>query len=471
MNGNMNMRGRPERRPQERGGRMPASKGRFPLGELLIAMLIVTAIFAVIWASAMKRSSPAGGTATGGNTTDTALPAAATETPTVDPDSYTDITLLCGGDVMYHSPQIESAYDSVSGAYDFSPSYRYVKSIVSAADYAVVNFETTLAGPDYEYTGWPAFNSPDSGLTALTSAGFDMMLFANNHCYDTGHAGVVRTQEVFRSAGVDYIGARPNTSERTYRTVNVNGTVIGMLNSTNDIAYGNTVPRTINGITIADEDLPLLDIFNDSLMEDFYSQTKNRIAELKNEGAGLIIYFIHWGDEYSLQHNAAQAAIAQRLCDLGVDVIIGGHPHVIQDAEILNSTTDPSHSTLCFYSLGNLISNQNRLTLGDTANKEYTENGLFVRLTVRRYGDGRCELNAVETIPLWVHRYYSAASGKTNYDVIPLEAAIADPSSYGLYESSFGVSNAGEAYRMTNTTLGGICEAFASKHAAAGGGT
>lgn len=446
-------------RNHERGPRNV--KGRFPLTELLIAMLIVTAIFAVIWTSAFLHND-----GRKNDTTDTAgdvntASDAETDAKDMGEDLKKEISLLCAGDVMYHSPQIESAYNSLDGSYDFSSSYRYIKDIVSSADYAVVNFETTLAGPDYTYTGWPTFNSPDSGFTALIDAGFDMMLFANNHCYDNKHVGLIRTQEVFNAEGIDYIGARLNTTDKTYRTVDVEGIRIGMLNSTSDIAYGNLTPRTVNGITVDDGDLELMDIYNDSLLEEFYAQTASRIAELRADGAELIIYFMHWGDEYSIRHNDTQSAIAQRLCNLGVDVIIGGHPHVIQDAEILTSEEDPTHTTLCFYSLGNLVSNQNRLTLGDTVNKEYTENGLFVRLNISRDSDGVCTVSGVDTIPLWVHRYYSSQENRTCYDIIPLEEALKNPSSFGLYNSSFGETNASEAYRMTNATLGGICEAFA----------
>jgi len=189
---------------------------------------------------------------------------------------------------------------------------------------------------------------------------------------------------------------------------------------------------------------------------------ESRIAELRSAGADIIVYYIHWGDEYHLTHNAKQAEIAQKLCDLGVDVIIGGHPHVIQDAEMLTSQTDENHQTLCFYSLGNLVSNQNRLTMGDTMNKNYTENGLMVELTVRKYATGETVVTNVKTIPLWVHRYYDSASAKMRYEILPVEAALADPESFGLYNSYFGVDHASAVSGMTNGILGNICEAFAS---------
>ncbi len=374
---------------------------------------------------------------------------------------YSEMTLLCTGDVMYHSAQIEAAYNSQSGTYDFTPSYAYIKNIVSSADYAVANFETTLAGPDYPYSGFPAFNAPDTGFNALISAGFDMMLLANNHCYDTGRHGLLRTQEIFNKYDIDYIGARMSKQDKIYKTVEVNGIKLGMLNSTDDLSYGNLSNRTINGISLSPNDLPLIDLFNHSLMDEFYASVKTSIEELKADGADMIVYFIHWGNEYELQHNSMQESIAQELCNLGVDIIIGGHPHVIQDADILTSNSDPNHKTICFYSLGNLISNQNRQTLGNTTeNKVYTENGLIVELTLRKYNDGRCVITDVETVPLWVHRYIPANSKTLKYDIIPIEKALQNPSAYGLENSSFGVTHATEALAMTNKTLSRFASLF-----------
>ena len=288
-----------------------------------------------------------------------------------------------------------------------------------------------------------------------------MMLFANNHCYDKLTDGVMRTQQMFNEYGVQYIGARLDKKDKTYKNVSVNGITLGMLNSTDDLSYGNTDIRTINGIGVRDGDLEYLDVFNLSLLDDFYKQTEERIGEMKREGADLIIYYIHWGYEYNLVHNETQGQIAQKLCDLGVDVIIGSHPHVVQDAAILTSSTDPEHQTLCFYSLGNFVSNQNRLTMGDTQNKEYTENGLIVKLTIRKYSNGDCMVTSVDTIPTWVHRYYDYNKQKNCHVIVPLPAANENPDAFGLNLSDFGISNAQSAYQMTNATLNGICEAFA----------
>ncbi|MBQ7474552.1 MAG: CapA family protein [Clostridia bacterium] len=386
----------------------------------------------------------------------------AAETEPADvPLTYTDITLLSAGDVMYHTPQLTEAYVPETGEYDFSATYQYVRDLVSSADYAVVNFEATTAGDAFEYTGYPCFNAPDTAMSILKEVGFDMLLFANNHCNDTGTIGITRTQENFVKYGFDYIGARPDSAGKTYKLVNVKGVNLGLLNTTDDLSYGSTGAKSINGIPLAEGDVDRIDTFNHSYLDEFYTRAAAAIADLRTQGADIIIYYVHWGDEYHLLHNEIQDAVAHKLCDLGVDVIIGGHPHVVQDSEVLTSTVDPEHKTLCFYSLGNYVSNQNRLTMGDTMNSTYTENGLTVILSIRKYSDGATLVTGVRTVPTWVHRYTDGTTWKNYHVIEPLPAAYESPDAYGLYASGFGVDHAAEAYRMTTEQLGDIVEAFA----------
>ena len=205
----------------------------------------------------------------------------------------------------------------------------------------------------------------------------------------------------------------------------------------------------------------LMDLFNLNDLDSFYSRVTAAISDLKSRGADIIIYYIHWGEEYQLVHNEAQGAIAQKLCDLGVDVIIGGHPHVVQDAEVLTSTADPSRKTLCFYSLGNYVSNQNRLTMDAGWESEYTENGLTVILTIRKYSNGQTMVTDVGIVPTWVHRYTDQTTWKNYHIIVPLPAATNSPGEYGLYASDFGVAHAEESYRQTTEQMKGVVEAFA----------
>ncbi|MFR1519149.1 MAG: CapA family protein [Clostridia bacterium] len=379
--------------------------------------------------------------------------------------TYTDIRLLSAGDIMYHMPQVNSAYRPASGTYDFTENFQYVKKFISAADYAVVNFETTLANQN-KYTSYPTFNSPLSVLDSIKDAGFDMLLFANNHCYDYKKEGFLATLGHFQEYGFDSIGGKTDASAKSYMVKEVKGIKLGLMNYADTLTQPNGQYNTINGITINDGCEEFMDIYVRGKEDALYAEVAARISELKANGAELIILYIHWGDEYQLQPVGSQKAVAQKLCDLGVDVIIGSHPHVIEPMEILTSQSDPSRSTICFYSLGNFISNQNRLSFQDLdhAVRPYTENGLMVTLNIRKYSTGDVFVNAIEYTPTWVHRYPDT-DGNYNYNIVPLPQAYQDPASYGLTASDFGVDHATAAFQMTDTVFSASVLAFNTKMA------
>lgn len=363
--------------------------------------------------------------------------------------TYTDITLLTSGDIMYHNTQLKSAKNS-DGTYDFTDNFKYMKDIVSSADLAVVNYETTTANQK-DYTAYPVFNSPLESLAVTKDTGYDLLLFANNHCYDYRKDGFLATLNQFENYGFEYIGGKKTADAKSYMVKDVKGVKLGLMNFTDTITPPTSNYYTINGNAISDGCEELMDIYVRGEYDKLYSEVSNRIEDMKNQGADIIIMYIHWGDEYLLDPVSSQTEVAQKLCDLGVDVIIGGHPHVIEPMEILKSKTDPEHTTLCFYSLGNFISNQNRLSFADLAQsiRPYTENGLTVTLTIRKYNTGDVYVKSIDYTPTWVHRY-SKGNGKYNYNVVPLNLALNNPSEYGLYNSDFGMSHAEAAFKMTN---------------------
>ncbi len=376
-----------------------------------------------------------------------------------DPVTYTEATIVSAGDIIMHMAQIYYAQAVNSETPDFTNTFKYVKDIVEGADYAVANFETTCSGAELGYSGFPSFNAPDSTLSAIKDTGFDLMLFANNHCYDKNLAGLLRTQKMFGEYGLDYIGAKTEPDQKAYTVVELNGIKIGMFNYADDLSGGKTDTRYINGKVIKDNDIDYMNLYNLSLLDELYSEVETIMSEMKADGVDIVIAYMHWGNEYNITHNRYQEAIAQELTNLGVDVIIGGHPHVIQDAETLTSENDPDHKTLCFYSLGNFVSNQNRRTLGDTQNSTYTEGGLIVEVTVRKYSTGESMVSAVKQIPTFVHRY-KTSNGQYAHEIVPLEAAVADPAAYGLTSSSFGEADAKEVYGLELEVLGDSVAAY-----------
>ena len=391
--------------------------------------------------------------------------AAPTEEPsTPAPVTYREITLLASGDITLYKSIWESAKAYGGGEYDFSELTKYVQDIISSHDYAVANFEGTLTESDY--SDYPLFRVPDNILKTAVGAGFDMMLFANNHTYDGGHTGLLRTQQKFAENGLAWIGTKTEESAKSYGVFDVSGVKIGMLNYTYesppDYEKDNRTQKFLNGIRLDLQDVPLVDSFYEEYLPDFYAEIRERIQEMKQNGAQLIVVYMHWGNEYENAGNTLQKTIAQNLCEAGVDLLIGSHPHVIQQVETFTSS-DSTKTMLCYYSLGNFISVQNRLTFSpqyyDTG--FYAENGLLASVTIRQYSTGETVISKADYVATWMHRHN--VNGRFVFNVVPLAKALANEEAhtrYGLTESSFGIEHAQAAYEYLTKLIQPGIDAF-----------
>ena len=150
----------------------------------------------------------------------------------------------------------------------------------------------------------------------------------------------------------------------------------------------------------------------------FYAEVSTALEDMKNDGVEYTIAYIHWGNEYQLEEDVHQQEIAQGLCDLGINALIGGHPHVVQPVDLLTNT-EGDHQMLCVYSVGNLLSNQRRDLISSQPNG-HTEDGLLVKLSLEQTGDGAVSLTAVDFIPTWV--YKDSAESNSEYFILPLDS-------------------------------------------------
>lgn len=395
----------------------------------LLSLILIILSFMTVWLRQMKGELPlqnGGAPVLQTQPTTEAPTEAPTEPPTTQPPTEPPVTLLSSatvsatGDILMHMPCVQAG--ETSSGYDFSPFFTYVSEYIGKADYAVANLETTLCGTDngYKYSGYPSFNCPDEIVTALDTAGFDMLLTANNHCYDTNTKGYHRTQKVVSEAGLSYTGSIPDEDTPNYLVEDVNGIKLGMICYTYETSNDPNVVAP-NGITMKDADEALINSFNVEELDTFYQRIGGQIAEMKQAGAEALVLYIHWGEEYQLKENNTQNTIAQKMCDLGIDVIVGGHPHVIQPMELLTSTEDESHKTLCLYSTGNALSNQRRENMN--LNTGHTEDGIIFSFTFCKYSDGTVRVEGAEVLPTWVNKYTSG-SGKTIYEIYPLDTQV-----------------------------------------------
>lgn len=244
--------------------------------------------------------------------------------------------IVFAGDAMQHQRQIDAARQK-DGSLDYGTYFTALRSYIESADFAVVNLETPLGGAPY--SGYPMFCAHDNYVDALTEAGFDLMLSANNHILDRRDRGVRRTIRTFENKGVLWLGVYRNRAHRDSvlpMIRDINGFKIGFLNYT----YGT------NGISkTSDIEIDYID----------RALIASDVRKAREKGAELIAVCIHWGEEYKLLPNTTQKSLAKYLRDLGVELIIGGHPHVIQPMELrLNEKT--GRPCLTVYSLGNFIS-------------------------------------------------------------------------------------------------------------------
>ena len=243
------------------------------------------------------------------------------------------------GDALIHSAVYEDARQS-DGTYDFTPMLSAIKPISTKYDLAYYNQETILGGKDLGYSNYPRFNSPQEVGDAFVDAGFNLVSLATNHTMDKGEQGVLNSVAYWKTkSGVVSSGQWSSDEERNQS--------IATIHEVNNIKYA-FISYTIwtNGLNTPT---------GKEYLNNLYSEEKAKAdIEAIRDKVDFVIVAMHWGTEYSFKVDAKQEKIANYLSSLGVDLIIGAHPHVIQTVEYINN-----NKTFVVYSLGNFISDQN----------------------------------------------------------------------------------------------------------------
>ena len=373
-----------------------------------------------------------------------------TEAPTTEAPETEQViataTVGAMGDLLMHEPVFRTCRQG-DVSYDFSSIFCYIKDAVSTLDYAIANLETTFGGDNYPYQGNPAFNCPDPLIDAVKDAGFDMLLTANNHAGDTMNDGIQRTIEIVRDAGLATLGSQLS-GEKRYSVVEVNGIKIGMVCYTWAYAdYGSSF--SLNGLTPVKDEGQMNYFANDN-PDKLYNELGPILEGMKADGAEATMILLHWGQEYQLTENAAQDKMAQKLCDMGFDVIVGGHPHVVQPMAVLESTENPGHKTYCIYSLGNAVSNQ-RNGYVQACPGAHGEDGVLFTVTFEKYSDGKVYVAGVDALPTWVNM--QSNTGVKEYNIVPLDKE--NEAEWGnLGMSADQVKLAGNSYERTMKIIG-----------------
>mgnify|MGYP000899232980 CR=1 FL=1 len=292
------------------------------------------------------------------------------------------LTLTAVGDLVMHMPVVNSAFLPEEESYDFRPVFAPLQSFLEAADLTVGVLETTLTAEDDKLSGYPRFNTPYQLAEALRWAGFDLVFTAHNHSLDHGFDGIGQTLDHLAAAGLAATGTRKNRNDKPYHIVNVNGIKLAFLSYT----------TITNGLSAPPDRRWALNTLD-------FAQIGAQIRELKAAGVDGIIMALHYGAEYVRYPSAADQKLCRRLCALGVDVLLGSHPHVIRPLEkvvTIDPFTNQPKTCLIAYSLGNFLSNQRW---------RYSDCGLMLTLHVRKklWPPG-LEMELLACSPLWVNR-------------------------------------------------------------------
>lgn len=328
----------------------------------------------------------------------------------VQSDSTVTITISVVGDIMCHSPQFEYAKVG-KDSFDFNSVFRYVAQQISQSDFTFGNLETVTAGKDKKYTGYPMFNSPVALLDALKNAGFDMMTTSNNHSLDRGELGIKKTIAELNTRGINYNGTYVNQVDRdSIRIFNIKGISIAFL----AYSYGT------NGNPIPKGKSYLINLINFDLI-------RSDIEKAKSLKPDLVLVHYHFGDEYQREPNEYQKAVVDSTIKMGADIIIGGHPHVLQPFQFIKSEPSVLDSVFVAYSLGNFISNQR---------KRYTDAGGILTLTIiKNYYDGKLKISDIEFTPTWVFK--GNTGNKNEFVLLPSISSSFDTSISFLNRNDF----------------------------------
>ena len=233
----------------------------------------------------------------------------ASEEPEVEVvEEESTVTIRSVGDILVHSDVYTAA--RTDAGFDFSRMFEPVREYMQGADITTANMEVPVAGEEFGLSGYPQFNAPPEIIDALSGAGVDIVNNATNHSMDRGGGGVVASTGNMRERGMLYTGSYASEQDKsTPRIIEANGITVGFLGFT----YGT------NGLPVEQEHFG-------SLIDDTLA---DQVAALDSQ-VDVAVVMLHMGEEYAPLPNEFQEETAATALDAGADLVLGGHPHVVE---------------------------------------------------------------------------------------------------------------------------------------------
>lgn len=314
-----------------------------------------------------------------------------------------EATIAFTGDFLLE----DALYDWIGDDYDFKDYFDKVEPLLKA-DLTITNMEVPIGGEELQVSGSNfRFNAPYEVAEKINELPINYLTLANNHTFDRGMEGIENTIDILDKYNIGHTGAYLTEEDAdTVNVVDVNGIKVAILAYT----YGTNQPQT---------NLYSVPNFLSRTSRAFTNQIQQYVkeqVEAAKEGADFVIAACHWGTEFTYDLSISQTTFAKFLADQGVDLIIGNHPHNIQEVEIMEQPD--GQKTYCFYSMGNFVSAAANV---DRASEHFTnmyEIGAIGRLTLKKdKKTGDVEVINPTISPIVNH----FEEGYTNFQLIPFE--------------------------------------------------
>ncbi|MDD4797075.1 MAG: CapA family protein [Eubacteriales bacterium] len=336
-------------------------------------------------------------------------------TATPQPQASDDPNTICVnfvGEMTAYQLQLDDAQDG-AGEYDFSHNFADIAPYLSAGDLSIGSLSTTVAGSELTYTGQPKFNSPESLLQAMSAAGMDALITANARAFDQGWVGVTKTLQNIENAGMKATGTYLS-KEDYYEPliVEVKGVKIAILAYTDKPDYADNMSQ---------------EKLNFCYKSINMNTVKKDVATAKEKGAQIILASVHWGAEDKRTPTDQMQEYAQKMMDMGVDVIFGTHPQMLQKTTRKTVTVDGAQKdSLVAYSLGNFLSSRRN---------QYNDSGMILTVNFKKNDDGSVTMGDVTYLPTWVCVNDTDQAAEKNFRILPVGKYVDDETLLGTLDA------------------------------------
>ena len=321
------------------------------------------------------------------------------------------------GDILMHDPLVQSGAQE-DGSYNYDFLYTHIKPYIDAADIRMLNQETVMASPENGFSMTnggmgPIMNSPTALADSEMRFGFNMILNAHNHIFDQGYEGLAHEMDYWK---------------QNYPTV----PILGVNNP--HAAEGDNSQNLVDQVYVFQKDDFKIGIMNhtydtnehpdvdkDSKYCSYMTEEKVRsdVQKLRDFGVDLIVACPHWGEQYTTVTSEEENTFSKLYTELGVDLIFGCHPHILQRCEMLRNAE--GHRTLCFYSAGNYVAS--------LMSPECLIGGI-ARATFVKEADGTAHVTAASFVPTVICNTYGP--NMTAFPILEYTEDIAAQNSSGM---------------------------------------